>query len=299
MDNLLRWFSHRDRGSTGPQSESVSPNNPHIHNPSTQAAQGAPRPIGWSSSPSPSGSTQGQGHSRPGNPPHLDSHPRRDDLGFPGGFREPGITTLASAGNQPITRTNSVSHALQGVLSSPSVERDEALNWFTAIDQDGNGELSYEELDSALSGLTNDSRPFSATTVKYLMGIFDRDGNGVITFDEFGPLWDYLNDGQQMFDSFDTDRVGRIGTPELGRALAHYGIHLAPYIVDTIMKKYDKAPSRIWQAGHGVPAQMDRDHFILVCAVVRRICDLYEKYIAGGQTQLSRDDFLRAVIPLP
>jgi hypothetical protein len=80
-------------------------------------------------------------------------------------------------------------------------------------------------------------------------------------------------------------------------------IHLAPYIVDRIMKKYDKAPSRIWQARHGgvpgVPAQMDQDHFVFVCAVVRRICDLYEEYIAGGQTRLSRDDFLRATIPLP
>lgn len=76
-------------------------------------------------------------------------------------------------------------------------------------------------------------------------------------------------------------------------------LHLSPYIVDAIMKKDNKAPSRIWQAGHGVPAQMDLDHFVSVCIGVRQTCDLYEMYIAGGQTQLSRDDFLRTVIPLP
>ena len=121
-----------------------------------------------------------------------------------------------------------------------------------------------------------------------------------------------------MFDSFDENRDGLINTTELGHALANYGyarlsnhvvfftygallsMHLSPYIVDTIMKKYNKAPSRIWQAGHGdVPTQMNLDHFVSVCVDVRRTCDLYEKYIAGGQTQLSRDDFLRTVIPLP
>ena len=150
---------------------------------------------------------------------------------------------------------------------------------------------------------------------------------------QFGPLWNYLNVWSAQSFLFLSDVVCRTGrkclihsmltvtgglvppswaarwpttgalgsptTPFFSLMGALLSIHLAPYIVNTIMKKYDKAPSRIWQAGHGVPAQMDRDHFILVCAVVRRICDLYEKYIAGGQTQLSRDDFLRAVIPLP
>jgi hypothetical protein len=51
-----------------------------------------------------------------------------------------------SVGNQPIGRTNSVSYAPQDSPTITDAERDQARNWFVAIDQDGNEELSYEEL---------------------------------------------------------------------------------------------------------------------------------------------------------
>jgi len=50
-------------------------------------------------------------------------------------------------------------------------------------------------------------------------------------------------------------------------------------------------------------SQMDLDHFVCACVVVRQMCDLYDKCSMGGlgpgQTQISRDDFLQAVISLP
>jgi hypothetical protein len=77
-----------------------------------------------------------------------------------GDFTQPGNFTSPS-GNQPIAQTNSFSsHSPQ---DSPT---NEARNWFVAIDQDGNEELSYEELRSAL--LTNGSKIvfFLATRAK-------------------------------------------------------------------------------------------------------------------------------------
>jgi len=44
---------------------------------------------------------------------------------------------------------------------------------------------------------------------------------------------------------------------------------------------------------------MDLDGFVCACIVVRSMFDLYEKCSARERTQISRDDFLRAVISLP
>ena len=57
-----------------------------------------------------------------------------------------------------------------------------------------------------------------------------------------------------------------------------------------------------WQTGHSsVPAhaQMDLDHFVCVCVYVRQMSELYEKCSAGGQSRVSMDDFLQAVLSLP
>jgi len=128
--------------------------------------------------------------------------------------------------------------------------------------------------------------------VKYLVSIFDRDDDGVIRLDEFRPLWDYLRDWWRMFDSFDTDRDGRIDATELGRALGHYRIHVPPRVLDVVVKKYS-------DPRHGRRAEMDLDQFVCACVVVRRMCDLYDRCNAGGRSSVSRDEFLLAVIALP
>lgn len=113
-----------------------------------------------------------------------------------------------------------------------------------------------------------------------------------------------------MFESFDTDRDGRIDATELGSALGHYryarfpshpdfftngalfSIHVPPHILDRVVKKYsDPRRSR--------RPEMDLDQFVCACVVVRRMCDLYEKCSAGGRSNVSRDEFLLAVISLP
>ncbi|KAF8465599.1 hypothetical protein DFH94DRAFT_354508 [Russula ochroleuca] len=171
-------------------------------------------------------------------------------------------------------------------------------NWFVAIDQDGNEELSYEELRSAL--LTNGNRQFSSVTVKYLVSIFDLNGDGVIGFEEFEPLWSYLNQWIRMFDSFDQDRNGIIDTAELGHALANYGIQLAPDVIDIVMKKYGEAPAAPSWNRQLVPAPlMELDHFVCACVSVREMCRVYEDCSAEGRPRMDRDAFLRAVLVLP
>lgn len=45
--------------------------------------------------------------------------------------------------------------------------------------------------------------------------MFDRDGNGVIDFNEFASLWQYVCDWQETFRSFDLDNSGTIDRNEL------------------------------------------------------------------------------------
>jgi hypothetical protein len=137
------------------------------------------------------------------------------------------------------------------------------------------------------------------------MSIFDRDRNGVITFEEFEPLWVYMTVWRQMFDSFDADRDGRIDAIELGRALDHYRLHVGRHVLDMLVKKYGMVPPRNRLPGYGNQPQvqprpqMDLDHFVCASVVVREMCEIYEKCKAGGRPQISRDEFLLAVISLP
>ena len=45
--------------------------------------------------------------------------------------------------------------------------------------------------------------------------MFDTDGNGVIDFDEFTGLWQYVCDWQDTFRNFDLDNSGTIDRNEL------------------------------------------------------------------------------------
>jgi hypothetical protein len=58
--------------------------------------------------------------------------------------------------------------------------------------------------------------------------------------------------------------------------------------------------SRAHGYGHALPRpQMDLDQFLCACVVVQKMCELYEKCKAGGRSEVSRDEFLQAIIALP
>ena len=46
-------------------------------------------------------------------------------------------------------------------------------------------------------------------------GMFDRDNNGTINFQEFSSLWKYITDWQNTFRSYDRDNSGNIDKNEL------------------------------------------------------------------------------------
>jgi hypothetical protein len=140
-----------------------------------------------------------------------------------------------------------------------------------------------------------------------------------------------------MFESFDVDRNGKIDADELGRALAHYeyvqsldfsrsafkwpfSLRVGPTILDLLVKKYGESsplisrilgghvspkavapPPRNRGPHYGAPPppQINMDRFVCACVVVRQMCQLYDQCSGNGAAQISRDDFIKAVITLP
>lgn len=55
--------------------------------------------------------------------------------------------------------------------------------------------------------------------------MFDKDGSGTVTFDEFCALWKYVTDWLNCFKSFDRDNSGSIDKNELKTAFTTFGMH--------------------------------------------------------------------------
>jgi len=294
---------------------SSRPVDPVPHITSTRPTQGVQDPVapsGWSQPPGAARAAYNPQHglARQGNTTQQQGGDlaRAEDVPFLGGFILPNNSNnnLSTSPNALSPSSSVVSlpngSSQQGPpVAPPNVDKDECYAWFLTVDQDGNGQLSPDELRSAL--LNEGGLSFSASTVKYLMGIFDLDGNGTIGFEEFEPLWCFMTQWRQLFDSFDIDRDGRIDAAELGQALAHYNLHVGQSILDMLVNKYGiTAP---WNQRPGYPhrLQMDLDHFVCACVVVRQMCELYDKCTVGGpkpgKSQISRDRFLETVILLP
>ncbi|KAI0273208.1 hypothetical protein BGY98DRAFT_1099461 [Russula aff. rugulosa BPL654] len=263
MSQPSRVPHHSGRQGHGHTPRARSPESYYANNPN-QSTRRTSSPIGWSA-PS-NAATHGSAHGSMHGSVHGSG-------AYPQGGRSPqwsGVYRSDSTySNAPRQHGN----------ATPSILQDECRAWFIAIDQDGDGSLSSEELRNAL--LNNGGLRFSLSTVKYLMSIFDSDGNGVITYEEFEPLWLYMINWRQMFDSFDADRDGRIDAAELGRALEHYNLRVGPLVLDKLVKKYGVVPSRNRVPGYGQPhgqprPQMELDQFVCASVVVRQMCDLYE-----------------------
>ncbi|KAI9452871.1 hypothetical protein BJY52DRAFT_1291442 [Lactarius psammicola] len=182
------------------------------------------------------------------------------------------------------------------LVAPPDTQDDEQVAWFTAIDQDNSGQVSAEELQSALINGYGGKR-FSSQTVKYLMGVFDLDGSGEIGLEEFKPLWDYVKQWREMFESFDYNQDGIIDASELSNALGHYNLQVGPLVINFLVHKYGTHPAN----GQNGPPQIELDRFVCACVVVQQMCALFDRCGVGRAEpmEVSRDEFLLAILRLP
>ncbi|XP_033117615.1 programmed cell death protein 6-like [Anneissia japonica] len=156
---------------------------------------------------------------------------------------------------------------------------------FQKVDKDRSGAISVNELQQALSNGT--WTPFNPETVRLMIGMFDRDNNGTINFQEFGSLWKYVTDWQAAFRSYDKDNSGSIDKNELKQALTNFGYRLSDRFYDILIRKFDRS-------GRGVIAF---DDFIQCCVVIQTLTSSFRMYDTNqnGWINISYEQFLTLV----
>ncbi|XP_015593197.1 programmed cell death protein 6 isoform X2 [Cephus cinctus] len=184
---------------------------------------------------------------------------------------------------------------------SPLPSREFLWDVFQRVDKDHSGAITADELQVALSNGT--WTPFNPETVRLMIGMFDIDKidpaspgmfdknqTGTVSFEEFGALWKYVTDWQNCFRSFDRDNSGNIDRVELKTALTNFGYRLSDNIIDTLIRKYDRA-------GRGT---IYFDDFIQCCIVLYTLTSAFRQYDTDqdGVITIHYEQFLGMVFNL-
>lgn len=156
---------------------------------------------------------------------------------------------------------------------------------FDEVDRKKRGYLTERELSKAL--VNGDYTLFDAHTVRLMMKMFDRDGDGAIYFAEFGQLWKYLHEWRLVFNKFDTSNNDSISLDEFSRALAAFGYTLSTSCVQFMFN----AGSKLNRQGE---RQMAFDMFVQSCISIKSITDTFKKYDTDrdGFITMAFEDFL-------
>ncbi|RUP45273.1 hypothetical protein BC936DRAFT_148381 [Jimgerdemannia flammicorona] len=165
--------------------------------------------------------------------------------------------------------------------------------WFKAVDTDGSGSLTSDELGRAL--INGDWSPFNSETVRLMMNMFDSDNSGTINFNEFAGLWKYIEDWKKCFQTFDADGSGTINFQELKTALRTFGYNLSDNFIRLLIKKYDKYAGSKNPTGN---QDVTFDNFVQICVTVKTLTDSFRRFDtdSDGWIQISYEQFLELVV---
>ncbi|KAJ8941401.1 hypothetical protein NQ314_010401 [Rhamnusium bicolor] len=158
----------------------------------------------------------------------------------------------------------------------------EVQQWFQAVDKDRSGQITWEELQTAL--INGKGENFSSTACKLMIGMFDTDRNGSIGINEFQLLYNYINQWLAVFKNYDRDHSGSIEEHELGLAFQQMGFRFSQEFVKFLIEKSDLKNHR----------EMSVDQFVVVCIQIQRFTEAFrarDKELKGVIT-LAFEDFL-------
>ncbi|XP_025406899.1 programmed cell death protein 6 [Sipha flava] len=171
---------------------------------------------------------------------------------------------------------------------SPMPSREFLWDVFQRVDKDRSGFISSDELQMALSNGT--WTPFNPETVRLMIGMFDKQNRGTVSFEDFGALWKYVTDWQACFRSFDRDGSGNINVTELKNALTSFGYSLSEQVVSVMLKRFDRF-------GRGT---ILFDDFIQCCVVLHTLTAAFRQFDTDqdGYITIHYEQFLNMVFGL-
>ncbi|OJJ33958.1 hypothetical protein ASPWEDRAFT_41846 [Aspergillus wentii DTO 134E9] len=199
----------------------------------------------------------------------------------------------------PASRPPQSQSPYQPPLSAPDDDPQQLFPLFRAANASHSGALTEMELGSAL--VNGDFTSFHPKTVKMMIRMFDRNGSGTISFDEFVSLWKYLAAWRELFDRFDEDRSGRISLYEFENALAAFGYRLSQPFVTVLFTTFE-SKTRQMSGPAKSPGQlgMSFDLFVQACISLRRMTDVFKRYDddRDGYITVSFEEFLTEILQL-
>lgn len=248
----------------------------------------------------PSGVSPHPPHGYPGRPNHSASvPPPRGQDNLSSRFHSPPPQNY---GHGPRPNGNTMGRPPQHPLppSSPANlypasgpatdDPQQLLPLFRAANASRSGALSETELGSAL--VNGDYTAFDPNTVKTMVRMFDRNGDGVIAFEEFCSLWKFLAAWRELFDRFDEDRSGRISLEEFEKALAAFGYRLSRTFIRVMFSTYENKGRR--RGSTSFSGGMSFDLFVQACISLKRMTDVFKRYDddRDGYITVSFEEFL-------
>jgi len=180
--------------------------------------------------------------------------------------------------------------AYQNPYPAPAAGMDRNWLWgvFQSVDKDRSGKITVNELQTALSNGT--WSPFNPETVRLMIGMFDRDSDGAINFEEFVQLWKYVSDWTQTFRSYDRDNSGNIDKSELMTALTSFGYRLSDQFYNMLLRKFDRTNT----------GKIFFDDFIQMCVVLQTLTASFREKDTDldGWIRIQYEEFLTMVFSL-
>lgn len=201
--------------------------------------------------------------------------------------RDPGAAWVTSTSDERAISTQRSMYN-QGQQQPQGADVNYLRGLFQNVDKNRSGAINARELQSALSNGT--WKPFNMETVNVMIRMFDRQGRGSVSFDDFTSLWNFLTSWLNCFQSFDADRSGFIDRRELSEALTRFGYRLGQPTVDALVMKYDRDRK----------GSINFDDFILCCLSLQSLTDTFRRYDTDqdGIITIQYEEFIKAVIPL-
>jgi len=124
---------------------------------------------------------------------------------------------------------------------------------------------------------------FSQEACQMMINMFDTSLSGTIDINEFGKLFNYIQQWKGMFEGYDRDRSGLIDQGEFTQALQQMGYRFSPTFIQNLLSKFNPRERKL-----------TLDNFIIVSVQVKRLTDSFRSRDTqmAGTASMQYEDFV-------